>query len=149
MTDLINISSFMARQDAEMAKGILEENGIKAFIKSDDLAGLRPHLSLTDGVILLVAKEDLVRAQEALEVLKVPLADYHGDEELEFFKLKQNAASFPVLVITVIAEVIAGCWFLWHSLFFAGIAFLVLAAVFVVPCRTTYKARQEYNAKNR
>ena len=73
MADLIVIKTFMYRHEAELAKGLLTERGIDAIVSADDVGGFRPHLTFTgDGVRLLVKKEDVERANEALEVLENP-----------------------------------------------------------------------------
>lgn len=67
MTDLSCIKTYNNKVEAEIAKGLLEANGIKAIVSVDDCGGMRPHLQLSVwGVRLLVKRED---AQKALEVL--------------------------------------------------------------------------------
>lgn len=48
--------------DAAIAKGILEENGIRVFVRKDDCGGMEPQLQLTEGVKILVPLEDAERA---------------------------------------------------------------------------------------
>lgn len=65
-SDLIVVRTFASRVEAELAKGALEAAGIDSMISADDVGGMRPHLSLTNGVGLLVRVED---AEQATEVL--------------------------------------------------------------------------------
>lgn len=53
--------------EAERAKGILDENGIKSFVQRDDAGGMEPPLQLTEGVKLIVLEDDLQRAKEILD----------------------------------------------------------------------------------
>ena len=73
------LKTFMSEFEAEIAKGILEEEGIKCYISSDDTGGMRPHLQLTLGVRLIVMEKDLQRAAEILDAYN----DYtpEADEE--------------------------------------------------------------------
>jgi len=68
MKDLICVKIFNNRPEAELANGLLEASGIKAIVSADDCGGMRPHLLLgTGGVRLLVKKEDVQKALEALK----------------------------------------------------------------------------------
>ena len=68
--DLVVARRFPYRNEAEYAKNILESNGIEAIITADDCGFMRAHLTLTGrGAELLVKKEDLDKAKEALKVL--------------------------------------------------------------------------------
>jgi len=59
MGKLICIKTYPNRIDAEIAKGFLEKNGIKAIISADDAGGILPNLLWsTGGAKLLVKKED-------------------------------------------------------------------------------------------
>ncbi len=67
MEELICIKTYMNSQQAEMARGVLETNGIEAMISADDAGGWRPELAVAmGGVRLLVREED---AKSALELL--------------------------------------------------------------------------------
>jgi len=57
--------------EAEIAKGLLAENGIEALINKDDVGGMFPNLQMTQGVHLLV----LPRDKEKSEMLLGPLLD--------------------------------------------------------------------------
>ncbi|UCC94764.1 MAG: DUF2007 domain-containing protein [Candidatus Omnitrophota bacterium] len=79
MGELVVIKTFPYRHDAELARGLLESEGIKAIISADDQAGYAPHLLSTRGkkgmARLLVKKEDIEKAQEILKVLDQPTTD--------------------------------------------------------------------------
>lgn len=64
--DLVVVGSFSDRIEAELARGALNAADIDAIIQADDVAGLRPHLALTQGVQVLVRAEDASRAREIL-----------------------------------------------------------------------------------
>ena len=71
MDDLVTVKTFMQRHEAEMAKGLLDEQGIESTISADDCGGYRPHLSLgMGGVKLLVKKEDIEKTQEIFKILE-------------------------------------------------------------------------------
>lgn len=68
MTDLVYIKTYLNRPEAELAKGFLEANGIKAMVSADDAGGMRPDLmQATGGVRLLVREEDREVAIRLLE----------------------------------------------------------------------------------
>lgn len=72
MNDLINIRTFTQRYEAEMAKGLLSEQGIESIILADDCGGQRPDLSVRmGGVQLVIRKEDIEKANEILETLEI------------------------------------------------------------------------------
>ncbi len=61
--DLITISTFPSAADAQIAKGILDEEGIESMIRTDDAGGMYPAIG---GAELVVRSEDAVRANAAL-----------------------------------------------------------------------------------
>lgn len=61
--DLITISTFPSAADAQIAKGVLDEEGIESMIRTDDAGGMYPAIG---GAELLVRSQDAVRASEAL-----------------------------------------------------------------------------------
>ena len=69
MSELICIKTYATRMDAELAKAVLEANGVPAMVSADDLGGWFPGMPLPygGGVRLLVPKEHV---EEAAEVLK-------------------------------------------------------------------------------
>jgi hypothetical protein len=64
--ELVVVQTFVDRIEAELAHSALEAAGIPSMLRSDDAGGLRPHMTLTNGVALLVRAED---AQAAAAIL--------------------------------------------------------------------------------
>ena len=62
-SDLVSISTFRSAADAQIAKGILDEEGIDSMIRSDTAGGMYPALG---GAEILVRAEDADRAHHAL-----------------------------------------------------------------------------------
>jgi Putative prokaryotic signal transducing protein len=62
-SELITVSTFRSAADAQIAKGILDEEGVESMIRSDDAGGMYPGMA---GADLLVRAADLDRAKEAL-----------------------------------------------------------------------------------
>jgi len=60
---LVTVATFPSAADAQIAKGILDEEGIESMIRSDDAGGMYPAIG---GAELLVRSEDGVRANDAL-----------------------------------------------------------------------------------
>lgn len=74
MSDLISIRTFTQRFEAELAQGLLSEQGIESFILADDCGGQRPDLAVRMAAVqLLIREEDAVKAKEALEILNEEL----------------------------------------------------------------------------
>ena len=68
MADLVRIKTYQSRIEAELVKGFLESNGIKAMVSADDVGGMNPALLwATGGVRLLVKKKDIQKAIKVLE----------------------------------------------------------------------------------
>ena len=69
-SDLVTVRSYNGRPEAEVGKGFLAENGIRATVIADDAGGLRPDLLMAmGGARLVVRKQDADRAIEVLEPL--------------------------------------------------------------------------------
>jgi putative signal transducing protein len=64
-SDLVVVSTFRSTPDAQIAKGVLDEAGIDAMIRSDDAGGMYPAIG---GAELLVRAEDVQRANDALDI---------------------------------------------------------------------------------
>ncbi len=62
-SELIAVSTFRSTADAQIAKGVLDEEGIESMIRSDNAGGMYPALA---GADLLVRSVDLERATKAL-----------------------------------------------------------------------------------
>lgn len=70
MPELICVRIFLNRPEAELAKNILDIEGIASVVSADDCGGLRPDIGFGTGSIrLLVDREDY---EEARRVLKMP-----------------------------------------------------------------------------
>lgn len=65
--ELVTVASFGDRVNAELARGLLEMEGIASMVSADDAGGMRPALQLTQGVRLIVRASDAERAREILE----------------------------------------------------------------------------------
>ena len=63
-SDLIAVSTFRSMADAQVAKGILDEEGIESMIRADNAGGMYPAIS---GADLLVRSEDAAKAHDALQ----------------------------------------------------------------------------------
>ena len=61
--DLTVVSTLPSTADAQIAKGILDEVGIKSIIRADNAGGMYPAIS---GAELLVRTEDVQKAIESL-----------------------------------------------------------------------------------
>lgn len=60
---------FATEIDARMARDVLNDEGISAFVFKDDGGGMEPHLQRTRGVRLVVKPVDAARAHKILEPL--------------------------------------------------------------------------------
>ena len=67
--DAIVLETFSNRIEAEMAAGLLEAEGIEAWVMADDAGGAYPMLQFVRGVRLMVFKEDEARAREILAAM--------------------------------------------------------------------------------
>lgn len=75
MSELIPIRAYYHKHEAQMAQGLLHDNGIESMISADDCGGYRPHLSLgTGNNRLLVKQADVEQAKIILETLDQPLS---------------------------------------------------------------------------
>jgi hypothetical protein len=63
---LVTIRSFDSEVEAELAKTKLESEGIKSFLSGDDCGGLRPAMTFTNGIKLVVRADRATRAEEIL-----------------------------------------------------------------------------------
>ena len=63
------LETFPNRIEAEMAAGLLEAEGIEAWVMADDAGGTYPMLQFVRGVRLMVAQEDEARAREILAAM--------------------------------------------------------------------------------
>jgi hypothetical protein len=70
MEGIAVVRTVPTREEAELLRGVLETNGITAFVASDDARGLQPPLELVRGVKVLVAEADREEAEEVLRALE-------------------------------------------------------------------------------
>lgn len=77
MAELKTVKIFEMRYEAEMAKGLLHEQGIESMISADDCGGqLMALTSLRkSGVKLMIREEDEDKAIEVLKVLETDMQD--------------------------------------------------------------------------
>lgn len=85
--EAVVVEKFFTRLEAEMAAGVLESEGIQAFVSADDAGGAYPPLQHLRGVRLIVFPEDADRAREILADWRQPqtpgLEDEAEDESEE------------------------------------------------------------------
>ena len=67
MSIWVTVKTFYNRIEADIAKGMLEENGIRAVLRADDAGGMYPQLAFSTGVQLQVEKENEETARTLLE----------------------------------------------------------------------------------
>jgi hypothetical protein len=67
--ETVVLKVFATEIDAKMARDVLVDEGITAFVFKDDGGGMEPHLQRTNGVRLVVKPGDAERAREILEPL--------------------------------------------------------------------------------
>ncbi len=65
VSDLVTVALFGSVLDAEVARNLLESNGIRAAVFADDAGGMYPPLGA--GVRVVVRQEDATRAREILD----------------------------------------------------------------------------------
>ncbi|WP_394837268.1 DUF2007 domain-containing protein [Pendulispora rubella] len=71
--DLVTVASFRTAPEAELAKELLENEGISAFLGNEMAAGLMPFLTPDlGGVTLQVQQKDAGRAREVLTPENAP-----------------------------------------------------------------------------
>ena len=68
MSDLIHIKTYPNQPEADLAKNLLEVNGIKSMISATD--PMRPYLELAMGIRLWVKKADVKKALEIFDKTK-------------------------------------------------------------------------------
>lgn len=67
--ETVVLKVFATELDAKMARDVLLDEGITAFVFKDDGGGMEPHLQRTRGVRLVVNPMDAERAHKILEPL--------------------------------------------------------------------------------
>lgn len=66
MASLVAVASFSTHIEADLACSALDAAGIDAMMTADDAGGQRPHLSFSQGVVVMVREEDEEAAREVL-----------------------------------------------------------------------------------
>ena len=70
MSDLVTVGNYFDRISAEIAKGVLDAEGIDSYVSAGDMAGMRPALLTgAGGAWLVVRAEDAERASELLQTV--------------------------------------------------------------------------------
>lgn len=71
MKELTVVMTFDSRIEAEIASGLLTEQGIESIIRADDCGGMLMGVSLIrkGGIKIMVTEENLGKAEEALTIL--------------------------------------------------------------------------------
>lgn len=69
MTAPVEVSRYRWRHEAEMARGLLEDAGIRSAVVADDIGGAYAGIAPAR---LVVAPEDAARARELLEEAEAP-----------------------------------------------------------------------------
>lgn len=64
MKDIVTIKKFATRTDANVAKSVLDANGIISFIQTDDAGGMYPFM--TEPIQLVVNKADEEKAKKLI-----------------------------------------------------------------------------------
>jgi hypothetical protein len=73
--DLVVVSTFRSRAQADLAKSALEAGGIETMVLADDAGGIQPGLWEGRGVTVVVRREDAQAAREILEIAARPQGD--------------------------------------------------------------------------
>jgi hypothetical protein len=105
MSDLIAVRAFATRAEAELAKDLLQTQGVTSVLMSNDAGGARPELAFTTGgARLLVASED---AQRAVELLK-GLGLQHADDATRLAVNAQARGCIAPAVLGMALIIVAG-----------------------------------------
>jgi hypothetical protein len=67
--EVVVLKVFTNEMDASMARDVLQDEGVTAFVFKDDSGGMEPHLQRTNGVSLMVSAADVQRAHAILRTL--------------------------------------------------------------------------------
>jgi hypothetical protein len=72
MGKLVRVATYINRPNAESAKNFLQVNGIDAILIADDAGGLRPELTMAQGIRLWVDEKDDAAARDLLQQAETP-----------------------------------------------------------------------------
>jgi hypothetical protein len=67
--EIVILKVFATEMDAVMARDVLSDEGVRAFVSKDDSGGIEPHLQRTNGVSLKVNAADVEHAYQILRTL--------------------------------------------------------------------------------
>ncbi len=98
------IATYPNRSAADIARGVLEAEGIDAHIVTDDAGGLHPELAMNQGVNLVVRESEVRHARSILGLDEVSTSGSkprHGRRT----KFIAGALAFMVLAAVVISVV--------------------------------------------
>ena len=88
-TKLVVVQSYACRPEADLAKGALEDAGIRAMVQADTAGGMREHLAWSGaGFKILVREEDAIAAKD---FLSSPIED--GDTSGGDFQTESDSGS--------------------------------------------------------
>ena len=74
MSHTVLVKTYSLRMDADLAKAILESNGVQAIIAADDAGGMEPWLRSAQQFRVLVRQEDATVARRLLAEPSKPSA---------------------------------------------------------------------------
>lgn len=63
---IVAIKSYPSRMDADLAKAVLQANGIEAIVSADDAGGMEPWLASAQHIQILVREGDASLARDLL-----------------------------------------------------------------------------------
>ncbi len=77
LEEAVVLCTFSHRQEADLALGYLQSCGVPAIIMGDDCGGLRPELSQSLGVRILVSPDHEAEAERLLEEIPDEASGLH------------------------------------------------------------------------
>lgn len=83
MPERVVLRRFNYRHEAEVVRSVLDADGIEAFVTSDDCGSVDPALGLVRGACVVVAAEDVTRAEESLAQSGPAPDDESGEGEAQ------------------------------------------------------------------
>jgi hypothetical protein len=66
--DLTLVRKYATETEAQIARAMLECEGIRAVVLTDDAGGMLPQFQMVEGVRLMVQQDDLDEAERILEL---------------------------------------------------------------------------------
>ena len=68
----IVLKTFLHRYEAQIAKGLLDEQGILNMISDEDVGGFQPGMIIGQSIQLIVNEEDLEKAKTVIKISGEP-----------------------------------------------------------------------------